>query len=140
MLASGQEVNWNDVELIIKRLSRKINKLPRNFDSISTVSRGGLVPSRLLADNLGIKTILVDSKKNSSDSLFVDDIYDSGNTFEKIISKVDDPSNFVFATLFLRKGQKPPGQLIYGKKTDGKGYVVFPWDRLEFRKSQHIQD
>ena len=136
MSVRGQEVNWEDVESIIKKLSRKIENLPQNFDSISTISRGGLVPSRLLADSLGIKKIKVDSKKISSDSLFVDDIYDSGNTFEKIISKVDNPSNFVYVTLFARKGEKLPKQLIYGKKTVGKQYVVFPWDKIEFQQSQ----
>ena len=136
MSVHGQEVNWKDVESIVKKLSRKIKNLPQNFDSISTVSRGGLVPSRLLADNLGIKKIKVDSKKISSDSLFVDDIYDSGNTFEKIVSKVDNPSNFVYVTLFARKGKKLPKQIIYGKKTVGKQYVVFPWDKIEFQQSQ----
>ena len=136
MSVRGQEVNWEDVETIIKKLSQKIINLPQNFDSISTISRGGLVPSRLLADSLGIKKIKVDSKKISSDSLFVDDIYDSGNTFEKIISKVDNPSNFVYVTLLARKCEKLPKQLIYGKKTVGKQYVVFPWDKIEFQQSQ----
>ena len=136
MLVSGQEVSWHDVESLIKKLSRKINNLSREFDSISTISRGGLVPSRLLSDSLGIKKILVNSRKISSSSLFVDDIYDSGDTFDKIISKVDNPSNFVYATLFARSGKKLPKQLIYGKKTDGKKYVVFPWDKIEFQQSQ----
>ena len=140
MLARGQEVDWIDIESTIKKLTQKINELPRNFSSISTISRGGLVPSRLLADSLGIKKIFVDSKKISSDSLFVDDIYDSGNTFKKIISKVDDPSNLVYVVLFARKGKKTPSQLIYGKKTDGKKYVVFPWDEIEFQKSQKNSD
>ena len=132
----GQDVNWHDIESIIQKLSRKINNLSRSFDSISTIGRGGLVPSRLLADSLGIKKILVDSKKISSNSLFVDDIYDSGNTFQKTICKVDNPSNFVYVTLFARKGEKIPKQLIYGKKTTGKKYVVFPWDKIEFQQSQ----
>lgn len=136
MSVHGQDVNWENIESIIKKLSRKIKNLPQNFDSIFTISRGGLVPSRLLADSLGIKKIIVDSKKISSDSLFVDDIYDSGNTFETIISKVDNPSNFVYVTLFARKGEKLPKQLIYGKKTVGKRYVVFPWDKIEFQQSQ----
>ena len=136
MFVTGQVVSWNDIEILVKKLSKKINQINRNFDTISTISRGGLIPARLLADNLGIKKILVDSKKISSHSLFVDDIYDSGDTFDKIISKVDDPSKLVFVTLFARKGKELPKQLIYAKKTDGKKYVVFPWDKIEFEKSQ----
>ena len=131
-----QDVNWNEIESLIKTLSKKILKLPVTFSSITTVSRGGLIPSRLLADHLGIETIFVDKKKISSDSLFVDDIFDSGDTFNKIISNTDIPSKLTFVTLFARSGQKYPQNLLYAKKTNDDGYVVFPWDKLEFQKSK----
>ena len=108
--------------------------MPREFSSISTISRGGLVPARLLADHLGIDIILVDQKKVSSDSIFVDDIYDSGITFKKIINKVDTPSKFLFVTLFARRGKKYPKQLLYAKKTKNNSYVVYPWDKLEYKR------
>ena len=131
-----QDVNWNEIESLIKSLSIKILKLPVTFSSITTVSRGGLIPSRLLADHLGIETIFVDKKKISSDSLFVDDIFDTGDTFKKIISKTDIPSKLTFVTLFARRGKKYPQNLLYAKKTNDDGYVVFPWDKLEFQNSQ----
>ena len=131
-----QDVNWNEIESLIKTLSKKILKLPVSFSSITTVSRGGLIPSRLLADHLGIKTIFVDKKKISSDSLFVDDIFDTGDTFKKIISKTDIPSKLTFVTLFARRGKKYPQNLLYAKKTNDDGYVVFPWDKLEFQNSK----
>lgn len=133
-MSSESYVSWDEIESSIKILSRKILKLQRNFSSITTLSRGGLVPSRLLADHLGIKKIFVDKKKISSDSLFVDDIFDTGDTFNKIIPKVDNPSKLVFATIFARGGKKYPKQLVYAKKTKTTGYVVFPWDKLEFEK------
>ena len=132
-----QNVDWNEIESLIKILSTSVLKLSRTFSSITTLSRGGLVPSRLLADHLGIKKIFVDKNKISSDSLFVDDIFDTGETFEKVITKVDDPSKLVFVTLFARRGKKYPKQLIYAKKTDNSAYVVFPWDKLEFKRSQN---
>jgi len=64
-----------------------------------------------------INKILVDKERIPLNSLFVDDIYDSGATFRKIISKVEDPKNFVFATIFARRGKKYPKQLIYAKQT-----------------------
>ena len=131
-----QIVSWDEIELLVKTLSIKISKLQRNFSNITTLSRGGLVPSRLLADHLRIKKIFVDKKKISSDSLFVDDIFDSGETFNKILPNVDFPSKLVFATLFARPGKKYPKQLVYAKKTDNDVYVVFPWDKLEFRRRQ----
>jgi hypoxanthine phosphoribosyltransferase len=130
-----QEVNWNDIEEIIKKLSERISQLNRSFSSIATVSRGGLVPSRLIADALNIKKIYVDQDKISSDSLFVDDIFDSGKTFNNIFLHVDNGSEFIFATLYARRGMKYPEQLIYGEKTFDDSYVVFPWDKLEFKNN-----
>ena len=130
------EVNWNDIEEIIKKLSKRILELNRTFSSITTVSRGGLIPSRLIADALNIKKIYVDQNTISSDSLFVDDIFDSGKTFNNIFLHVDDGSKFIFATLYARRGMAYPEQLIYGEKTFDNSYVVFPWDKLEFEKSQ----
>jgi len=131
-----QEVNWNDVEQMIKKLSKHILELNRTFSSISTVSRGGLIPSRLIADTLNIKKIHVDQNKISSDSLFVDDIFDSGKTFNDVILRVDDDSKFIFASLYARRGMTYPEQLIYGEKTFDNSYVVFPWDKLEFKNNK----
>jgi len=130
-----QEVNWNHIEEIIKKLSNSILELNRTFSSITTVSRGGLIPSRLIADTLNIKKIYVDQNNISSDSLFVDDIFDSGKTFKDIFLHVDDGSKFIFATLFARRGMTYPEQLIYGEKTFDNSYVVFPWDKLEFKNN-----
>ena len=105
-MIAAQHVDWNDIESLVGRLSKNILKLSRNFSSITTVSRGGLIPSRLLADSLGIKTIFVDQKIISSNSLFVDDIFDSGKTFYDTLPNVDNSSKFVFATLFARRGMK----------------------------------
>ena len=134
-MIAAQHVDWNDIESLVGRLSKNILKLSRHFSSITTVSRGGLIPSRLLADALGIKKILVDQKMISSNSLFVDDIYDSGKTFYDALPNVDNSSKFVFATLFARRGMKYPEQLVYAETTFDDSYVVFPWDKLEFQNS-----
>ena len=131
-----QYVNWSEIDSLIEILSDLISKSPRVFSNITTLSRGGLVPSRLLADHLGIEKINVDENKISSDSLVVDDIFDTGETFEKIKSKVDDPSKLFFVTLFARRGKSYPSQLHYGKQTNNDAYVVFPWDKLEFERSK----
>lgn len=132
-MIAAQHVDWTNIESLVGKLSENILKLPRTFSSITTLSRGGLIPSRLLADSLGIKTILVDQKIISSDSLFVDDIFDTGKTFYDVFANVDNSSKFIFATLFARRGIKYPEQLIYAEKTFDDSYVVFPWDRLEFK-------
>ena len=130
----SQKVTWSEIERLMKILAEKITGLERDFPSITTISRGGLVPARLLADHLGIDTITVDSNKISSDSIFVDDIYDSGTTFKKIINRVDHPSELVYVTLFARRGKIYPKQLIFAKKTNTNSYIVYPWDKLEYKR------
>ena len=130
-----ENVSWSNIENLILSLSNQILKLPRSFSSITTLSRGGLIPSRLLADILDIKKIYVDQTTVSSDSLFVDDIFDTGRSFDDVLLRVDDSSKFIFATLFARRGMKYPDQLIYGKQTLDDSYVVFPWDKIEYEKS-----
>ena len=134
-MITTQDVSWTDIESLIEKLSKNILKLSRNFSSITTLSRGGLVPSRLLADALGIKKIFVDQDIVSSTSLFVDDIFDTGKTFHDIFLHVNDSSKFIFVTLYARRGMTYPEQLIYGEKTFDNSYVVFPWDKLEFKNS-----
>ena len=134
-MVNSQYVSWNDIENTVQIVSKKISKLSKNFSSISTISRGGLIPSRLLADSLGIEKIFVDQKTVSSDSLFVDDIFDTGKTYSDIISKVSNSSEITFATLFVRRGMTLPEQLIYGQQTFDDSYVVFPWYKFEFEKT-----
>ena len=134
-MVKSQYVSWNEIEKTVQIISNKISKSSKNFSSITTISRGGLIPSRLLADSLGIEKIFVDQNTISSDSLFVDDIFDSGKTFSDVISKATDSSKLTFVTLFARRGVSYPEQLIYGKQTLDDSYLVFPWDKLEYEKS-----
>ena len=126
-------VTWEDIESYCSVLENTITSLGISFQSISTISRGGLVPARLLADRLGIKKILVDNDTIPKNSLFVDDIYDTGNTFEKISPRAESLDEMIYATVFARRGKKFPKQIIYAKMTDGDEYIVFPWDRFEHK-------
>lgn len=132
-------ISWKEVDTLTKLLSDKIKATGKKFNSISTITRGGLVPSRLVADKLDINEILVDKNNVPSDSLFVDDIYDSGDTFKKVLSTVENPNNLVYATLFARKGKRYPKQLIFAQKTKGNEYIVYPWDRFEHKRMKKFQ-
>jgi hypoxanthine phosphoribosyltransferase len=123
--------NWSEIESAITKLVEKLAAKKLQFRTISTISRGGLVPARLMADRLNIKQILVDPESIPSDSLFVDDIYDSGETFRKIIQRADDSDNLVFATIYARRKQNYPKQLVYSELTRDTEYIVYPWDRFE---------
>ena len=126
---------WKEQISDTNKICNQIEKDEFIPDVIVGISRGGLIPSRLLADLLGIEKIFVDQNTISSDSLFVDDIFDSGKTFSDVISKATDSSKLTFATLFARRGVSYPEQLIYGEQTLDDSYLVFPWDKLEYEKS-----
>lgn len=121
--------NWSEIESATAKLVAKLQK--KKFKTISTISRGGLVPARLVADRLGIKQILVDGESIPEDSLFVDDIYDSGETFRKIIQRAESPDELVFATIYARRKDSYPKQLVYAELTRDTEYIVYPWDRFE---------
>lgn len=123
--------DWQEIESCVETLVNLILAKKMKFQSISTISRGGLVPSRLVADRLSIKQIIVDGDSIPADSLFVDDIYDTGETFRRTIQRAESPDDLVYSTLFARKNQKYPKQLIYAKQTHGDEYIVYPWDRFE---------
>ena len=123
--------NWTEIEAFTAALVKKIVEKNPNFKKIYTISRGGLVPSRLVADRLNIKQILVNEETIPAGSLFVDDIYDTGETFRKIIQNAEDPNNLVYATIFARRKKRYPKQLIYAKLTKNDEYIVYPWDRFE---------
>ena len=135
----SDSVSWSRIESLAKLLSDKVQESGRKFKSISTITRGGLVPARLLADRLDINEILVDKNRVASDSLFVDDIYDSGDTFKKVLSMVENPNKLVYATLFARKGKRYPKQLLFAQKTKGNEYIVYPWDRFEHKRMKKFQ-
>jgi hypoxanthine phosphoribosyltransferase len=40
-------VNWSTIESLADTLASKIKSLDLQFNSVSTISRGGLVPARL---------------------------------------------------------------------------------------------
>ena len=45
-------MDWQNLELEIKNLSKKVDYQP---DIIVGITRGGLIPSRLLSTSLGVK-------------------------------------------------------------------------------------
>ena len=130
-----ETISWKQIESDINSLAQKLEC--NSFSSIFTISRGGLVPSRLLADLLGIKKIYVDSPTIPSHSLIVDDIFDSGKTFEKISTLIDG-DDFTFATIYARHQKNFPKQLLFGKLVTSDDYLVFPWDKIEFFGSEKL--
>lgn len=123
-------LTWADVEKYAMKVANQLRNL--RVTEVVAVSRGGLVPARLIADRLDISNISLANSKIKANSLVIDDIYDTGKTYKEVMSK---QKNCVVATLLLRTGQKPPTNLVYGAVTEDDSYITFPWDRHEFKRS-----
>ncbi len=128
----------------------------RGFDCIVGVSRGGLVPTRLMSDLLEIQNVMITKSEYYTDLgrrrkrpiitqkivenlagkrvLLVDDVADTGESLVEIkkylLSK--KPKSVTVATLYI----KPWSKVIpdyYTQRTDS--WIIFPWERYEAIKS-----
>lgn len=128
ILNRDEPMKWGDVEKLIGKIATLVIQSGNSFDTIYTVSRGGLIPARLLADKLGIKKIIVDEIP-PTDSLFIDDIYDSGKTYRKLGKDVK-----MYCVLYLRINQKCPDNVYYAEITSDDKYINFVWEKTESKK------
>lgn len=136
-------ISWQDFHKDTKELCEKI-KASGTYDKIIAVSRGGLVPSGIIAYELGLRNVEAvnvssydDGKENINEdvkfscnfvtadekTLIIDDLSDTGSTF-RLLRRLFSKAKFV--TVY----GKPKGITevdIYGKKMPDK-WVVFPWD------------
>jgi len=131
---SSQKISWANIDSIVNQLYAKIKETKQKFTEIYTISRGGLIPARLIADKLDIKIIHVD-KDVPDNSLFIDDIYDSGKTFDDVTK---GNGTILFGTLFGRTGTKFPENTLIGQETIGNEYIIFPWDKQEYSRMQKL--
>lgn len=133
---TDDRIQWGNVEQMVSNLADEVKKYDGKFINIHTVSKGGFIPARLLADRLGIEHIIVIDQIAERDlihnepALFVDDIYDTGKTYRKYAKKAK-----IAAFLHIRKGAEKPKNVIAALETEGSEYVVYPWDKHEFKRS-----
>lgn len=124
-------MSWADVEKLTAKLAGRIQNLGIIFNRIYTKSRGGLIPSRLIADKLGIDEIIVDKpilKSHIKDSIFIDDIYDSGKTYKEYTN-----GRIYGGFFYIRKDVKAPEGVIFAEITKDNSYIKFVWEKTENR-------
>lgn len=149
---------WKDIEAICKDIHGKMIDDEYMPDVIIGLSRGGIVPSRLLLDLFGSKTsfLSLDVKFyrsigntetdpiissaidfgaiNNKKALIVDDIFDTGRTMDYVLSYLGTSKSTKTATLFLKdidRGEKNYVPDWYGKKAEKREWIVFPWETHE---------
>ncbi|ANZ22468.1 xanthine phosphoribosyltransferase [Buchnera aphidicola (Diuraphis noxia)] len=136
-------VTWDMLQIHTRKLANRLLLKIKLFNGIIAVSRGGLVPSTLLARELGIRyvdTVCVSSydynclkksrkiikkaKGNGEKIIVIDDLVDTGGT-AKIIRNLYPKAYFV--TIFA----KPMGRLLvddYVIDIPQNVWIEQPWD------------
>lgn len=147
-----QKISWKEFEKNCFILAKKIQALPKNekIDTIVAISRGGLVPARILSDFLSIhishitissyndlkqkkETVITESPSRSFRNetiLLVDEVSDSGKTFKRALSYF---SNFHIKKIYtLAPYLKPESRFIpdfWAVKSPD--WFIFPYELKE---------
>ena len=143
-------LDWYDVDKaaieVANKLKQKYDDPVGRYEAIFAIPNGGLVPARLIARELGFfkgkdhkdQTIITNlNHKIYGNLLVVDDIYDTGETYNYLQGLFDRTGTKCdFVTLVVRSGIQKPYNLYWSKDLEGdKRWVVFPWeDKQEKRR------
>ncbi len=147
--------SWENVENTAASLTEKINSSGFTPDIIIAISRGGLVPARLLSDSLNVPVLYtirislyssvgVRMEKpevtqplsvdiTGKKILIVDDVSDSGRSLELAEQYIIplNPAEIKTATIHYKPGSMfKPDFFIFTTEA----WVVYPWERAEFTR------
>ena len=138
-------VGYKEVYDLCRKLANKVKFWQP--DSLVAITRGGLVPTGILAQMLNIKDIKVislssydgelrkepqlinnlDISRNQK-ILFIDDILDSGETIKFIKNLYPNFINIRFATIYAKEQSNYMELLDYEPYITSNHWIVFPWE------------
>ena len=148
-------ITWDDIVAAVGEVARAIERSGFKPDMIVGILRGGVVPARLLADELGVEDIgIMEIKLYTSVGarrpqpylrqplilpatgrrvLVVDDVSDTGLTLQHALEAIRlyNPSEVRSATLYV----KPWTKLMpdyYARVVEE--WIVFPWEYREVER------
>jgi len=142
-------LSWDDICTACHDIKSKIETI-YNPDVLISIGRGGMIPTRILADLLDINDVYMYSIKlykgiaqrnnrptvqsfnhniEQKNILLVDDIMDSGTTIETVIQnlKRNKPKNIRTATILCKTSCKRQ-PTFYSKNSEVNDWIVFPWE------------
>ena len=129
---------WDEIEFLIKDLATQLKKAKKKYDCILAITNGGIIPARLLARDLDVELIQLIPIRNKvlvksempcllpqNKYLIVDDIYDTGNTYNKVVAAMKGFScDFVF---LMSRFDTCSG--ISSKILNHDKWIIFPWEK-----------
>jgi uncharacterized protein len=130
---------WQEIELLVEGLAHTIQISGKKFDVILAITNGGIIPARLIARELDINYIQFIPMRNKqlhieemlpllkgTKYLVIDDIYDTGDTYNKVYSVIRE-FNCDFAFLMTR--YKDSNASLVAKVLNHEKWIVFPWEK-----------
>lgn len=148
-------LDWNTIESLCNTLSDQIKDVGLKYDTIVSIGRGGMIPARLIAENLDIHNVEIFNCRSYTDIanqgkmisgpfnydvlfdkkvLIVDDVYTTGNTLDFVCGRICQTVDEIFittATMYLNKQQKVIERFpdLWVKEYDANtDWLVFPWE------------
>jgi len=145
-----QKVGYDVIDFLSKSLALRFKLNGRKFTHVVGISRGGLLPAKIISYVLEIDMLTYgvntysDKKQNketrvtqsidfdkldsSSRLLIIDDKADTGRTIDFIKDKIGTKFDFVrYATLFAEKRAKKKVD-HYGVLVPDNTWIDFPWE------------
>lgn len=132
--------SWFEIHHLVKEVARQVRESGKKYDCILGVGNGGIIPARLLAEELGMDAIhvipvrkkqIVESEMPPLDRskryLVVDDICDTGSTFEKV-DKALGGFSLGYAACMSRYRQADK-EVVSGRVLNHDRWMVFPWEQ-----------
>lgn len=144
--------SMEDIFHLSAQIAKQLYEKGLEFDIIVGISRGGLLPARLLADFMGIYRLafvrarLYDDKFEKGSQLkiagptrrdvtgrrvlLVDDVADSGETLQGVIDRIQDlGAAEVHSAVLYKKPWNRAKVDEWVEETDA--WIIFPWERVE---------
>ena len=143
-------IDWAYVDNWVNKLAELIRENEIKYDYIVALGRGGLIPGAMLSYKLGIKnlqnlgintrqedgkyleTLVYQRPTISGNVLVVDDINDSGKTFEAVdslITKEYSVDQLTYCSIVKRYSSTFAKDTIQAVDTSIDDWFVFPWDK-----------
>ena len=136
--------NWEEVEALTRIVAEKIRRSNKKYDAILAITKGGIIPARLMARELDIDCIQLipvrDKKLHKEEMplllkdkkyLIIDEIYDTGDIFYKVYEAVrmfDCDFAFLMSRYERSSSSSSSKRTYIGKVLNHNKWIVFPWE------------
>ncbi len=116
-------VSWDSVETFVDILCDQITQSGKQVEYIFGMPRGGLIPAVILSHRLGIPMTQELTRQNT---LVIDDICDSGETFKELFLKNPDA---IFACLHFKPHTSAFNPNFAANIFPSDNWIVYPWEQ-----------